>query len=118
MPQKIDSTLLDWDKIPEDECQHNTLNSSWTTTSKNKGVTVVQTLSNMAFNYNFCVPVTAHPQGSTNNSKQIDIDDYHPLLRSSTDGLSLYGAFPEPHFNTHRLDILEKLSEYLDLNFN
>ena len=72
----------------------------------------------MAFNYDFCVRVRAHPQGSPNNSKQIDIDDYHPLLRSLTDRLSLYGAFPEPHFNTHRLDILEKLSEYLDLNFN
>ena len=35
--------------------------------------------------------------GAPNISKQIDLDDHHPLLRSLTDALHFYEAFPEPH---------------------
>ena len=44
-------------------------------------------------------------------------DAYHLLLRSLADALNLYGASPEPHLNTHQLDILQDLTEYLDLKF-
>ena len=48
----------------------------------------------------------------------MDLDDHDPLLKSFTDALSLYEAFPEPHSIPHQLDILEELTEYLDLKFN
>ena len=71
----------------------------------------------MDFNYDFCVRVTARPQGVRNVSKQLDLEDRHTLFRSFTDVLNLYKAFPEPHLNTHQLDILEKLKEYLNRRF-
>ena len=48
---------------------------------------------------------------------QIDLDEYHLLLRSLTDTLNLYEAFPEPHLNSHQLKILEELTEYLHFKF-
>ena len=69
------------------------------------------------FNFEFCVRVTAYPLGAPNIFKQIDLDDHHPLLRSLTDALHLYKALPEPHLNSHQLEILEELMEYLHFNF-
>ena len=61
--------------------------------------------------------VTAHPQVAPNILKQTVLEDHHPLLRSLTDALDLYEAFPEPYFNTHQPGISEELLEYLDLKF-
>ena len=69
------------------------------------------------FNYDFCVRVTAYPLGAPNISKQKDLDDHHSLLRSLTDGLNLYEAFPEFHLNFHQLEILEELKEYMHFKF-
>ena len=63
-------------------------------------------LSEMTFDFEFCVRVTAYQLGAPNTSKQIDLDDHHPLLRSLTDALHLYEAFPEPHLNSHQLESL------------
>ena len=65
----------------------------------------------------FCVRVTAYQLGAANISKQIDLDDHHPSLRSLTDALHLYEAFPEPHLNSHQLKISEELMEYLHFKF-
>ena len=53
---------------------------------------------------------------STNATKQIDLDDDHPLLRSLTDALTLCEVWPEPHLNSHELEILEELIECLHFN--
>ena len=71
----------------------------------------------MTFSFEFCVRVTAYPLGAPNISKQIDLDDHHPLIRSLTDALHLYEAFPEPHSNSHQLERLEELMEYLHFKF-
>ena len=67
--------------------------------------------------FEFCVRVTAYQLRAPNISKQIDLDDHHPLLRSLTDALHLYEAFPEPHLNSHQLEHLDELMEYLHFNF-
>ena len=118
MPKKIESTVPDWDKIPEDECKYITLNCPWTITSKDESLTVMMTCLKWTFNYDFCVRVTAHPQAALNISHQIDIDDHHPLLRSIPDALNLNDAFPQPHLKNHQLDFLGFLIEYLDLKFD
>ena len=61
------------------------------------------------FNFEFCVRVTASPLGARNVFEQKDLDDRHPLLRSLTDALHLYEAFPEPHLNSHLLEHLKEL---------
>ena len=60
--------------------------------------------------------VTAFPQGNPTISKQVDLDDYHPLLRSLPG--SVNEAFLEPYLNTPQLDISVELTEYLDLEFS
>ena len=120
MPQKFESSILDLDKIPEDECKRFPLNCPWTISFKDESLTVIITCSKWTFSYDFCVRVTALPQGApgvSNVSKQIDLDDHHRLLRCLTDALNLYKAFPEPHLNTHQLDIVEVLLGYLNLKF-
>ena len=62
--------------------------------------------------------VTAYPQGSPNVSKQIELDDHHPMLRSLTDAMNLYESLSKPHLNIHQLDILEELIDYLHLKLN
>ena len=114
MPQNVESFLLDLDKIPAGECKDIPLSCSWTITSRDGILTVIITCLKWTCNYDFCVRVT----GSPNVSKQVDLDDHHPLLRSSTDAPNLYKAFPEPQLNTHELDFLEELIEYLDLKVN
>ena len=115
MPQKLDNSILD--KIPQNECKHVPLNCPWTITSKEETLTVIITCLKWTFNYDFCIRVTAHPEGNSEVSKQIELDDYHPLLKSLSDALNLYEAFPEPHLNPFQLEILEELIEYLDLKF-
>ena len=61
--------------------------------------------------------VTAYQLGAPNISKQIDLDDHHPLLRSLTGALHLHEAFPEPHLNCHQLKNLEELMEHLYFKF-
>ena len=65
----------------------------------------------------FCVRVTAYPLGAPNVTKQINLDDHHPLLRSLTDALNLYEAFTELHLNSHLFELLEELIEYLHFKF-
>ena len=115
MPQNVRNWTLDLDELPENECKHIPLSCSWTTTSKDESLTVIKTCWKWTFDYDFCVRVTAHPQVAPNVSKQIDVDDHHPLLRSLTEVLSLYEAFPETHLNTHQLNILEVIIDYLHL---
>ena len=117
MPQKLESSITQLDELPEDECKHLPLNCLWPVTSQDTNLTVIITCVKRTFNYEFCVRVTAYPLGTANLSKQIDLDDHHPLLRSLTDALNLYEAVPEPYLNSHPLENLEELMEYLHFNF-
>ena len=115
MPQKLSNSPLD--KIPEIECKHVTLNCPWIITSKDETLTVIITCLKWTFNYDFWIRVTVHPEGNSDLSKRIDLDDDHPLLKSLSDALNLYEDFPEPHLNSFQLEILEELIEYLYLKF-
>ena len=115
MPQKLYSSLLD--EIPENECKHVPLNCPWIITSKGETLTVIITCLKWTFNYDFWSRVTVNPEGNSDLSKQIDLDDYHPLLKSLSDALNRYEDFPEPHLNSFQLEVLEELVEYLYLKF-
>ena len=117
MPQTFGSWITNLDEIPKLECKQNPLNCLWTITSQDTSLTVIITCLKWTFNYDFCIRVTAFPLGGANISKQIDLDDHHPLLRSLTDALSLYEDFPEPHLNFHQLELLEELVEKLHFKF-
>ena len=117
MPKKIKSSITLLDDLPEDECKHIQLNCFWPITSQDANLTVIITCLKWTFNFEFRVRVTAYQLGAPNISKQIDLDDHHPLLRSLTDALHLYEAFPEPHVTSHQLESLEELMEYLHFKF-
>ena len=117
MPQKVGSPITNLDDIPEIEFKHIPINCLWTITSEDTSLTVIITCLKWTFNFDLCVRVTAYPLGSPNASKQMDLDDHHPLLRSLTDALNLYEAFPEPHLNPCQIEILEELMEYLHFKF-
>ena len=105
------------DELPEEECKHIPLKCIWPITSQGTNLTVIITCLKVNFNFEFRVRVTAYQLGASKISEQIDLDDHHPLLRSLTDAFHLYEAFPEPHLNSHQLNILEELMEYLHFKF-
>ena len=117
MPLKYGNSITNLDEITEAECKHVPLNCLWSTTSQDTSLRVIITCLKWTFNYDFCVRVTAYPLGASNVTKQIDLDDRHPLHRSLTDALNLYEAFPEHNLNSHQLAILEELLEYLHFKF-
>ena len=117
MLKKSKSSITHLDELPEEECKHIPLNCIWPITSRGTNQTVIITCLKWTLNSEFCVRITAYQLGAPNISKQIDLDDHHPLLRSLTDALHLYEAFPEPHLNSHQLENLEELMEYLRFKF-
>ena len=117
MPKRSESSKTQFDDLPEEECKHIPLNCIWPIYSQHTNQTVIITCLKWTFSFEFCVRVTAYPLGSPNISKQIDLYDHHPLLRSLTDALHLYEVFPEPHLNSHQLENLEELMEYLHFTY-
>ena len=117
MPKKSESSITHLDDLPEKECNHIPLNCIWPIAYQDTNQTVIITCLKWTFSFAFCILVTAYQLGTQHNSKQIDLDDHHPLLRSLTDALHLYEAFPEPHLNSHQLENLEELMEYLHFKF-
>ena len=117
MPKMFEGSLTHLDELPEEECKHIPLKCIWPIISQDTNQTVIITCLKWTFSFEFCVRVTAYPLGSPNIAKQLDLDDHHPLLRSLTDALHLYEAFPEPHLNSHQLENLEELMEYLHFKF-
>ena len=117
MPQRLEISTTHLDELPEEESKHIPLNFLWPIACQDTNLTVIITCLKWTFNYDFCVRVTAYPLETPTISKQIDLDDHHPLLRSLTDALNLYEAFPEPHLNSHQLETLEELMEYLHFKF-
>ena len=117
MPKKFESSIRHLVDLPEEECNHIPLNFIWPITSRDTNLTVIITCLKWTFNFEFCVRVTAYQLGAPNISKQIDLDDHHPLLRSLTDAFHLYEAFLEHHLNSHQLEVLEEIMEYLDFKF-
>ena len=113
MPKRLEGSKKHLDDLPEEQCKHIPLNCIWPIISHDTNQTVIITCLKWTFSFEFCVRVTAYPLGSPNISKQIDLDDHHPLLRSLTDALHLYEVFPEPHLNSHQLKDPEELMEYL-----
>ena len=81
MAQKFENLSPNWDDI-EDQCQHIALNCPWAITFENETLNVVITCLKWTFNYDFWIRVTAHPEGKSNISKQIDINKHHPLVAS------------------------------------
>ena len=118
MPKNFESSITHLDDLPEGECKHIPLNCIWPITSQDTNLTVIITCLKWTFSLEFCVQVTAYQFSAPNISKQIDLDDHHPLLQSLTDALQLYEAFPEPHLNSHQLENLEELMEYLHFKLN
>ena len=116
MLEKLEGSVTHLDELPEEECKHFHLNCSWPINSQDTSLTNIPCLK-WTFSYEFWVRVTTYPLGAPNISKQIDLDGHHPLLRSLTDALNLYEAFLEPHLNSHQLEILEELMEYLHFKF-
>ena len=117
MSQKLEGSITHLDELPKEECKHIPLNCFWPINSQDTSLTVIITCSKLTFNSEFCVRVTAHPLGAPNISKQTDLDDHHPLLRSLTDALNLYGTFPEPHLKSHQIENFEELMDYLHFKF-
>ena len=118
MPQKFENSITHLDELPDEESKHIPLNCLWPIISQDTNLTVIITCSKWTFNFVFfCAWVTAYPLGAPNISEQIDLDDYHPLLRSLTNALNLYEAFPEPNLNSQQLNNLEELMEYLHFKF-
>ena len=117
MPQKLESSITHLDELPEEECKHNPLNSLWPMTSQDTNLTVIKTCLKWTFNFEFCVRVTAYQLGALNIPKQIDLDDHNPVLRSLTDAVNIHEACPEHHLNSHKLQDLEELMEYLHFKF-
>ena len=105
MPQKTKSSITHLDGLPEEECKHIPLNCICPITSQDTNLTVIITCLKWTFNFEFCVRETTYPLGAPNISEQLDLDDHHPLLRSLTDALQSYEAFPEPHLRSHQLEI-------------
>ena len=115
MPQKLDNSPLD--KLPENECKQVPLNCPWIIASKDETLTVIITCLKWTFNYGLWIRVTVHPEGNSDLSKQIDLNDYHPLLKSLSEALNLYEIFPEPHLNSFQVEILDELIDDLDFKF-
>ena len=112
MPQKFDNFPPNWDDIG-DECQHIPRNRPWTITSENETLTVVNTCLEWTFNHDFCIRVTAHPEGNPHISKPIDINKHSPSLESLSEALHEYEDFLEPHLNSYQLQILAELLDSL-----
>ena len=112
MLQKFENLPPNWDDI-ENECQHIPLICPWTITSADETLTVVITCLNWTFNYDFCMRVTAHPEGNPNISKHIDITKHNQLLVSLSEALDDYEDFPEPHLNSYQLRTLGELLDSL-----
>ena len=117
MPQNFESSITHLDELPEEECKRIPLNRIWPITSQDTNLTVIITCLKWTFNFEFCVRVTTYPLGTPYISKQIDLDDHHPLLRSLTDALNFFEAFPEPELISHQLEKLEELIECLHFKF-
>ena len=117
MFKKSESSITHLDELPEEECKQIPLKCIWPIISPDTNQTVIITCLKWTFNFEFCVRATAYHLGAPNISKQIDLDDHHPLLRSLTDALHLYEAFPKRHLNSHQLESLEELMEYLHFKF-
>ena len=117
MPKKSESSVTLLDDLPEEDCNHFPLTCIWPITSQDTNQTVILTCLKWTFNFEFCVRVTAYHLGTPHIPKQIDLDHHHSLLRSLTDALHSYEAFPEPHLNSHLLESLEELMDYLHFKF-
>ena len=96
MLQKFESSITHLDELPEEECEHIPLNCIWAIISPDTNLTVIITCLEWTFSFEFCVRVTAYQLGAPNISKQIDLDDHHPLPRPLTDALHLYEASRNP----------------------
>ena len=117
MPQKSENLPPNWDDIDK-ECQHIPLICPRTIISGNETLAVVITCMKWTFNYDFWIRVTAHPEGKTNISKQLDINKHNPLLVSLSEALDDYEDFPEPHINFYQLLILGEILDSLFWRYN
>ena len=112
MPLKIEDLPPNWDDIDE-ECQHVPLKCPWTNTCEDGTLGFITTSLEWTFNYNFWIRAAAHPEEDPNVSKQVNIKKRHSSLESLSGAPNEYVKFPEPHLNSHQLDILGELLDFL-----
>ena len=112
MPQNFENLPLNWDDIKED-CKHISLACPWTISCKDGTLEFIFTSLEWTFNHDFWIRVTVHSEGNPNNSKQINIDNHHPLFESLSEALNDYVKLPEPHLNSLQLHILGELLDFL-----
>ena len=111
MPQKNEDLIPNWDDI-EEECQYIPLKCPWTIACQNGTLAFINTRLQWTFNYDFCTRVTAHPE-EMHFSKEINIDNHHPLLKSLSEAPNDYVKVPEPHLNSLQFHILGELLDFL-----
>ena len=92
MPQKFENVPPNWDDI-EEECQHVSLNCSWTITSEDETLAIIITCLKWTSSYVFWTRVTAHPEENPNFSEGININKHHPLLESLSQALKRLREF-------------------------
>ena len=114
MSQNSENFPPNWD-ANEEECQYVPLTCPWTITCKQGTLKFIITSLEWTFNSDLWMRVTAHSEGNPNLTKQINIDNYHALLESQSEGLNDYVTFPEPHLDSFQLHILGELLHFFFL---
>ena len=117
MPQHFESSITHLDELPEEECKLISINCIWRIICPDTNLIVFITCLKWTFNFEFSVRVTTYQLRAPSIPKQRDLDDHHHPLRSLTGARILYETFPEPHLNSHQLEHLEELMEYLHFKF-
>ena len=112
MPQNLENLPPNWDDIKK-ECEHISLACLCTINCKDGTLKFVITSLEWTFNYDFWIRVTAHSEGNSNISQQLNIDNHHPSVESLSEALNDYVKLPEPHLNSLQLHILGELLDFL-----
>ena len=112
MPQNFENLPPNWDDIKED-CEHISLACPWTISCKDGTLEFIITSLEWTFNHDFWIGVTVHSEENPNISKQINIDNHHPLLESLSEALNDYVKLPELHLDFLQLHIIGELLDFL-----
>ena len=98
MPQKLNKSRLDSDKLPKDKSKHLPLYCFRIIKTKDENLTVITACLMWNFDSDCWLRVTVNTRKISEISKQLDLDDHHLLLRCLFDALKLCKVFLEPHF--------------------
>ena len=93
MPYPANHNPIVWDVIGGYGFDEICFICPWTITSNNESITVIITYIKLTFNYDLWVRVKIHPQENPSISRQLDINELHPLFKSLTEALLKYYNF-------------------------